>query len=72
MDCTYTHMSVCNCGEGGFAFLTMGLLNGVRRDGFLLTPFSYLKAYSFGMLYGQHRLIGVISGHFTQVVRHYS
>lgn len=72
MDCICIHVSVCNCGEGGFAFLTMGDPNDVRREGFLLAPFSHLKAYSFGALYGRGRLIGIISGQFTQVVRYRS
>lgn len=68
----YTYVCVCNCGGGGSAFLTMGLLNDVCREGFLLTPFSHLKDYSFGAPYGRRRLIGIISGQFIQVVRHRS
>lgn len=60
-----TYVRVCNCGEGGVDFLTMGLLNDVCREGFLLSPRSHLKAYSFGTLCGQHRPIGIISGQFN-------
>lgn len=30
-----THARVCNCKEGGFGFLTTGLLNDVVRKGFV-------------------------------------
>jgi len=63
----HTCVCVCNCGEGGFDFLTVSFLNDVWGEGFLLTPCSHLKADGFDTLYGQHRLIGIISGQFTQV-----